>query len=136
MNDLNPVELQRWKPRQPSPRTFQRIFGHAPQSDLAFHFRDLSRWLVPAAGCFLLVMGSLSTHFPTRYAVEMAEHYELPPLTEEGALFAALPGAQHHSGVNSYPAKQLEWSLPGRASTAVMMNAGSILISYTNKLIQ
>ena len=47
---------------------------------------------------------------------------------------ATIPGAQQHSGVNSYPARSYEVSFGARPSTAAL-NAASILFSYTNKLI-
>ena len=134
MSSLNPLELEKWKPRQPSPKVFTRVFGHEPEG-VAFHLRDLSRWLVPAFGCFLLVMGSLSTHLPSRYSLYSTEtNYVLPPLTEEMSV-ATLPGAQQHSGVNSYPARSYEWILATRFSTGAA-ETGSMLISHTNKLIQ
>src|SRR5688500_4906881 len=134
MSSLNPLELEKWKPRRPSPKVFTRVFGHEPEG-VAFHLRDLSRWLVPAFGCFLLVMGSLSTHLPSRYSLHLGDtNYVLPPLSEEMSV-ATLPGAQQHSGVNSFPAKSYEWILATRASTDVV-GAGSMPISHTNKVIQ
>ena len=135
MSSLNPLELQKWKPRQPSPDVHQRIFGRAPESDIAFHLRDLSRWLVPAFGCFLLVIGSLSTHLPARYSLRSEKDFILPPLSEESSM-AMLPGAKNHSGVNCYPAKRFELNFGTRVSTAAATSATSLLISYTNKLIQ
>jgi hypothetical protein len=99
---------------------------------MAFHLRDLSRWLVPAFGCFLLVMTHLSTHLPGRYSAHMNEDAALSMGNELS--MATLPGAQHHSGVNSYPARSYEVSFGARSSTAAL-NAASILFSYTNKLI-
>jgi hypothetical protein len=135
MSTLNPSELQKWKPRQPSSKLYHRIFGHAPQNEIAFHFHDFSRWLVPAFGCFLLVLGSLSNHLPARYSLRSEKDFVLPPLSEESSA-AILPGAKSHSGVNSYPAKSYELSFGTRVSTAAATTASSILISYTNKLIQ
>ena len=133
MNSLNPLELEKWKPRPPSPKVYARIFGHEPEGDLVFHLRDLSRWLVPAFGCFLLVMGSLSTHLPAHYSA-IDTNFALPALTDDMSV-ATLPGVQQHSGVNCYPAQSYEWSFGARASTAAL-GAGSYLFSYTNKLIQ
>jgi hypothetical protein len=135
MTNWNQVQpLRKWKPRQPSPEVYRRIFGREPEPVISLDFRDLSRWLVPAVGCFLLVMGSLSTHLPARYSQMAATNLVLPALTRESPA-AALPGALAHSEVNSYPAKSYEWSFGARTSTAASVG-GAILISYTNKLIQ
>lgn len=99
---------------------------------MTFHLRDLSRWLVPAFGCFLLVMTHLSTHLPGRYPAHLTDG-ATPSLGTELSM-ATLPGAQHHSGVNSYPARSYEVSFGARSSTAAL-NAATILFSYTNKLI-
>jgi hypothetical protein len=49
---------------------------------------------------------------------------------------AILPGAKNHSGVNCYPARSYEMRFGTRVSTAAATSATSLLISYTNKLIQ
>lgn len=134
MSNLHPLELQRWKPRPPSPKVYQRIFGRLPEKDIAFHFRDLSRWVVPAFGCFLLVLASLSSHLPARYSLHSESDFVLPPLSQESSA-AILPGAKSHSGVNCYPAKSYELTF-ARASTATATAASSLPFSYTNKLIQ
>ena len=131
MSHLNLAELQKWKPRRPSPKIYQRIFSHAQESDMAFHLRDLSRWLVPVFGCFLLVMGSFSNHLMLRGENE----FVLPPLSEERAV-SILPGVKSHSGVNCYPAKSYEMAFGTRVSNGAASSATSLLISYTNKLIQ
>jgi hypothetical protein len=88
---------------------------------------------VPAFGCFLLVLANLSARLPGHYSLELAAT-NIPSFSEQMSV-ATLPGAQQHSEVNSYPAREYEWSFGTRHSTAAMA-AGSILISYTNKLIQ
>ena len=131
MSILNPLELQNWEPRRPSPKVYQRIFGHAPSNEMAFPLRDLTRWFVPVFGCFLLVMGGLSNHLVLRGEND----FVLPPLSEEMSV-AVLPGAKSHSGVNCYPAKRYELAFGNRVSNAAATTATSLLISYTNKLIQ
>ena len=141
MSNLNPLpqaDWQNWKPRQPSPKIYTRIFGREPEMKLAVQFRDFSRWLVPAFGCFLLALASLSTHSPARFSLSRAgTNLVLPPLTEKFSV-ATIPGAQHHSGVNSYPARSYEWSFGARSSptSSAISTANAILFSYTNKLIQ
>lgn len=136
MNSSNPLERvnwQKWKPRQPSPKIYRRIFGRDLEAEVTFGFRDLSRWLVPAFGCFLLVVSNLSTHLQGRYSLQNSST-SFPQLSDQSAL-STLPGAQQHSGVNSFPAREYAFSFAARPSTAAM-TAGSILISYTNSLIQ
>lgn len=133
MSYLNPLELEKWVPRRPSPKIYERLFHRDRESDMAFHLRDLSRWIIPAFGCFLLVMGSLSNHLPAHFE---DKHFVLPPLTEEMSV-AILPGVKNHSGVNCYPAKSYEWSVANRSFAApAAFSPGSLLISLTNKLIQ
>ena len=126
------MSLQRWKPRQPSPKVYRRIFGRDLEAEVTFGLRDLSRWLVPAFGCFLLVVSNLSTHLQGRSSQNGSTNFL--PLSDQSAL-SVLPGAQQHSGVNSFPAREYAFSFAARPSTAAM-TAGSILISYTNSLIQ
>ena len=137
LNPLNRTEWQNWKPRQPSPKIYTRIFGHESDVKLAVHFRDFSRWLVPAFGCFLLAVASLSTHSPALFSSSKTEpDFVLPPLTEKFS-FATIPGAQQHSGVNSYPARSYELSFSARASTtSSAISTANAILSYTNKLIQ
>ncbi|MGZ8901764.1 MAG: hypothetical protein ACXW3Z_16855 [Limisphaerales bacterium] len=126
------ADWQRWKPRQPAPKVYARIFGREQETDMSFHLRDLTRWLVPAFGCFLLVMAHLSAHLPGRYSMQMSDG-ATTNLGEQLSM-ATIPGAQRHSGVNSYPARSYEVTFGARPSTAAL-NAASILFSYTNKLI-
>jgi hypothetical protein len=81
----------------------------------------------------LLVLGSLSHHWNARYAVDLAStNFVLPSLAEEHAVVPP-PSSQKHSGVNGVPAKTLEWNYRPRSAVTSM---GTILISYTNRLIQ
>jgi hypothetical protein len=84
------------------------------------------------------VVASLSTHSPSLFSLNKAEpDFVLPPLTGKFSL-ATIPGAQQHSGVNSYPARSYELSFGARASStsSALSTANAILFSYTNKLIQ
>ena len=135
MSDWNPLELRKLTPRRPSPELRARIFASdsQPAAAIGFDLRELTRWIVPAVGCFLLVMASLSTHLHPRYGIALAEtNFVLPSLNEERAGVIP-PSRTQHSMMNSIPAKTLEWNFgPKSAATSV----GSILISYTNKLIR
>ena len=135
MSEWNPLELRKLTPRRPSPELRARIFGVEPQPAAAIRFDlgELTRWIVPALGCFLLVMASLSSHLHPRYGLELAAtNFVLPSLTEEGPTQLP-PSSTKHSVMNSIPAKTLEWNF-GPATAATSM--GTILISYTNKLIR
>lgn len=135
----NPLEFRKWKPRQPSPELRARIFGAAPEAQAAatFDLRDLTRWIVPAFGCFLLVLATLSNHLPPQYALQLsATNFVFPALTEE-TTSVVMPGSyDHNSGVNAIPAKKFELNFGSRPALTSLTGLGSILISYTNKLIQ
>src|SRR5688500_14776917 len=107
MSKWNPLELRRLTPRRPSPELRARIFSSAaqPAAAIGFDLHELTRWIVPAFGCFLLVMGSLSSHLHPRYGVELAEtNFVMPSLTDEGP--AQFPqSSTKHSVMNSIPAK-------------------------------
>lgn len=136
MSEWNPLEFRKLIPRRPSPELRARIFGVEPEPAAAIHFdlRELTRWIVPAFGCFLLVMASLSNHLHPRYGLELAEtNLVLPSLTDDDGPAQLPPSTTEHSMMNNIPAKTLEWSFgPATAATSV----GTILISYTNKLIR
>ena len=137
MNEWNPLQLRKWKPRPPSPELRARIFASEPQvtadGAVAFSLGEITRWIVPALGCFLLVMASLSSHIHPRYALHLADtNFALPSLTDEHA-GQLPPESTKHSVMNNIPARTLEWNYrPISAATSM----GTILISYTNKLIQ
>lgn len=78
-------------------------------------------------------MASLSTHLQPRTSFQLAAtNFVLPALSEDAGP-VALPDSMGHSGINSIPARKLEWSFGARPSVHAM---GSVLVSYTNKLIQ
>jgi hypothetical protein len=97
------------RPRRPSPELQARIFGIEPEpaAAISFDLRELTRWIVPAFGCFLLVMASLSSNFHPRYGIELAEtNFVLRSLTEEGSPHLP-PSATEHSLMNNIPARTL-----------------------------
>jgi hypothetical protein len=133
----NPLELRRWKPCPPSPDLRARIFAAEPHAEgaIAFDLRDLTRWIVPALGCFLLVMANVSNHLQPRSSLELAgSKLVLPGFSSESGTMP-LPDSTGHSGINAFPAK-LEWQVATRPATAAVESVGSFLISYTNRLIQ
>lgn len=113
-----------------------RIFGvkTPPATALAFDLRELTRWFVPAFGCFLLVLATLSDHMGNP-SLHRAAHLLLPPLGSEGGT-TALPDAIGHSGINTVPATKFERSFEARPATNPIGTVSAFLISYTNKLIQ
>ena len=70
MSEWN-LELRKLTPRRPSPELRARIFGADSQAAgaVSLDLRELTRWIVPALGCFLLVMASLSSHWQPRYGL-------------------------------------------------------------------
>ncbi|HEV8542476.1 MAG TPA: hypothetical protein VGR78_08790 [Verrucomicrobiae bacterium] len=126
--------MRKWTPRQPSPELHRRIFGEAHEDfetisrDAAGagvislgRFADLSRWLVPVLGCFLLVLASFSNHSALHEPMYFAG---------TNLMFPA-----DHSDINSVPARHLEsnFAVPKLLASP---GASALLSSYTNKLIQ
>lgn len=62
--------MKEWRPRQPSPGLRNRIFApeaaagaaaiFAASQRQAFDWAALTRWLVPAVGCFIMVTATLT----------------------------------------------------------------------------
>jgi hypothetical protein len=135
MSDWNPLDLRKWKPRRPSPELRARIFGSETQTSgvVAFDLRELTRWIVPAMGCFLLVLGSLSSHLQPHYGIDLAAtNFVLPSLDDDAVASVPPSSSTKHSVMNSIPAKTVEWNFGPKTAATTM---GTILISYTNKLI-
>src|SRR4029079_2794904 len=116
MNDLNSLEnsLRRWTPRQASPELRERIFvqiaGAAAVSRAPFRFADFTQWLVPVFGCFLLMMGTLSSRYPAHDVSLIATNMLL---SENSAAYA---GGIEHSEKNALPAAHVEWTFGNRPS--------------------
>jgi hypothetical protein len=127
MNDSTEQLLKAWPLRQPSPGLRQRIFVSKPDAaefargplDLA----GLMRWLVPALGCFVILMGMAldpTTHIPSG---------ALGPLAGQHMSFAMAEG--HGDCVkNRIPAKTFEWTFGQRSSSS----SDSFVGSDTNML--
>jgi len=117
-------------PRQASPELRERIFGAASRAATApaapFRFADITQWLVPAFGCFLLMIGTLSSRYPAHDVSLIATNMLL---SENSAAYA---GSIEHSEKNSLPAAHVEWTFGTRPS-ATSYNG---TVSYTNKIIQ
>ena len=136
-------ELRKWTPRPASPELRQRIFGVVPRTPSApaplasapVRFADLTQWLVPVFGCFLLVIGTLSSRYPVHGAFPLGAATNML-LSDNSAAYneAILAASADHSDKNSLPAPRLEWSFgnqPGSTSSY-----GAVQASYTNKIIQ
>jgi hypothetical protein len=118
-------------PRPASPELRERIFGTPTDPASApigpFRFADLTQWLVPAFGCFLLVIGTLSSRYPSHDVSMTATNM----LLSENAAYA---GSIDHSEKNALPAAHVEWNFGNRAN-ATSYNS-EMPASYTNKIIQ
>ena len=136
MNGWNLVEdrLEKWHPRKPSPDLKRRIFGRSENDALGpiFSFREASRWLVPACGCFLLVLSSLSTRFQESNASHLAA-INPSALTGEAAESNFYSRSPEHSDINSVPFKHLEYNFGARTQ---LSSPASYLVSHTNRLIE
>jgi hypothetical protein len=120
--------LRRWTPRRPSPDLRARVFGRgALIRSAALALSEFSRWVVPAFGCFVLVVGGLSRG-PARVALEgEASSWSA------GRERIMLAEARQHSEINAVPVTRMEQ----RIGMALFQEpSGASLISYTNKLIQ
>src|SRR5262245_47910711 len=120
MSDWNSLEsdLRRWTPRQPSPELRQRIFGVPPRAATPpIRFADFTQWLVPVFGCFLLVVGTLSSRYPSHEAFPLAAATNML-LSENSAAYneAVIAASADHSDKNSLPVPRLEWSFGNRSS--------------------
>lgn len=127
--------MRRWTPRQPSPELRARIFGvqapvQIPVQAAARTLGDFSRWLVPAFGCFLLVVGGLSQ----RVSDPLGGSAETNWLGAQsgGNSRIMLAQSRQHSEINAIPATRMERSI-GRAELA---QPGRTATSHTNQLIQ
>lgn len=124
MNDLIERRMKEWQPRRPSPdlrrRTFAFEAAAAPPA-VQLHVRDFARWLAPALGCFLMVAATLVNPQPHAVAAQAG------PWDEQAMAFSI---AAHHSGVNSTPARTLEWTF----ARATVTTGDSFSPSETNHL--
>jgi hypothetical protein len=98
----------------------------------AFRFTDLTQWLVPVFGCFLLMIATLSNRYPV-HDVSLGATNML--LSENAAAYA---GSIEHSEKNALPAAHVEWTFGNRPSTtsAATSYSGTVPVSYTNTIIQ
>jgi hypothetical protein len=117
MNDSTEQLMKAWQPRQPSPSLRRRLFAPEAPSPVEFaraplDWAGFTRWLVPALGCFTILMGIAldpTTRIP---AGAMA------PLASQHLTFAMAEG--HGDCVkNTIPAKNLQWTFgaPSRSSS-------------------
>jgi hypothetical protein len=112
----------------------RRIFGVAERvSARTFHLADLSQWLVPVFGCFLLVMGTLSDRYPAHETLPVGFTNML--LSDNNAVISA---RADHSDKNALPPMPAEWTLGARSASARASTSAldAVMVSYTNKLIQ
>ncbi len=103
-----------WVPRRPSGRIFERLFDHRTSANGrdSSVTRELFHWVVPVAGCVLLVFGTL----PGRWN----QPIELSTEATNG-LFAGVSSSARrldlrqselrHSGLNNVPQKTLQWTM-------------------------
>ena len=135
MSDWNSIEnsLRRWTPRPASPELRERIFGSAIRvAAPRIRFADFSQWLVPVFGCFLLVIGTLSSRYPAHDSYSAVPTNMLEGSPAYGS--TVLAARADHSDKNNVPSSHLEWSFGSQTSTTAY--SGAVQVSYTNKIIQ
>jgi hypothetical protein len=113
-----------------------RIFGAASALEPAaagprIRLADFTRWVVPAFGCFLLVVGTLSSRYPAQRGLQLSATNFLG--AENGFTEMVIASGTEHCDKNSLPAGRLEWSFGGRSNTG---HLGAVPVSYTNTIIQ
>lgn len=102
--------MRKWTPRRPSPDLRARLFGAPPLSQSAVRtLGEFSRWVVPAFGCFLLVIGGLSQRLPDArmFGLERGRA-DAEAGSKSRFMFAE---ARQHSEINAIPVKHLQYSL-------------------------
>jgi hypothetical protein len=105
------------------------LFGRPARAQAAVSlFSDFSRWLVPAFGCFLLVVAGLSQRMPD--AGRFAEGDFFGPSNGNERLMLA--ESRQHSEINAIPVKHLQYSFGSNLSQPVP----SVPAAFTNHLIQ
>lgn len=135
MKNWNFIEdqLGEWVPRSPSPKLKQRLFT-ATEREVEpgfYNLHDLSRWLVPAFGCFMLVLSSLSSRFQeSHHLASNAVVGSISPIAAESNFFNRVA---EHSDINSVPFKRLEYNFGARAPLTF---TGAYLVSHTNRLME
>ena len=128
--------LRGWKPRPPSPRLHQRLFAKTAagkSGDEGMRLGDFCRWLVPAVGCFILVVSSLSARFPQAdYHAFASTNFLLPVSVQESPVeVSLLPQARARYEQNSVPVTTVELRF---APTSRVAQPGGF--PKTNALIQ
>ena len=116
--------MKKWQPRPPSVGLRSRIFASESNTAAAFEkrpldFATLTRWLIPAMGCFIMVTGSLRDR-------QMATPQSTGPLAGQLLAFSMGSALEH----NNIPATTLEWTF-GRPSTS---SSDSFIRTETNTL--
>ena len=85
------TRLRSWKPRRPSARLEQRLFGRA---ELDPGVQALTRWLTPLAACAIMMVAALN--HPGTTGGRVAESAELPAMSLSNQHYASyLPGSFH-----------------------------------------
>jgi hypothetical protein len=131
--------LRQWTPRRPSPELRRRLFR--PHNDAVairrarIGFADLSRWFVPAFGCFLLVVGTLSGRYPAHGAFPLGHTNVLLSDNSPGYNDLVLASHSDHSDINSLPAR-IRLAASNGVSAGLSEQLTPFPSSYTNKLIQ
>src|SRR4051812_30742800 len=125
MNARNSIEnqLRKWALRQASPELKSRIFGREGVESAArsFHLGEATRWLVPAFGCFLLVMSSLSTKLQESSTAQFAgANLMMASSTNERAAEMFYSKSQEHSEKNSIPCTKVEYGFATRPITSTV----------------
>jgi hypothetical protein len=107
MNDSTEQQMKEWRLRQPSPGLRSRIFASEAAAGApsffaglprqSFDWAALTRWLVPAVGCFIMVTATLTDP-------------DMPTPNGSGDVFAEHRAKDLFAWHNNAPAATLEWT--------------------------
>jgi hypothetical protein len=131
MNDSIEQTMKAWRPSQPSRGLRSRIFAEEATSQVvderpAFDLALLTRWLVPAVGCFLILAASVEPETQVRPEAGSLS------LSRDRLAYSAMASANRDvNQKNSVPATSMERSFGQRAP---FNNADSFAGSETNTL--
>src|SRR5438132_12319511 len=122
MNDSTEQLMKAWRPHPPSPGLRRRIFASEPDraefSRAPLDWAGFMRWLVPALGCFTILIG-IALDPTTRIPAGA-----IGPLANQHLAFAMVEG--HGDCVkNTIPAKNLQWTFGQPSPSSNASFAGS-----------
>ena len=83
------------------------------------------------------MLATLSNHIQPHYTFPLSStNYALRPLMDDSGSVVMPAEYDHNSGVNAIPEREFEVIFASRPALTSITGLGTLLISYTNKLIE